>query len=80
LIFFAYINIICGGILSPLKNHETTLGVMTATITLCYLGTSFEMIPIAPDDWKRRWLIVMAYINIVVLGMGLLVNIGYSLQ
>lgn len=78
LIFFAYFNIIAS-FLSPEPTYVSVLSIMSSTITLCYLGTSFDLSKndvIKSNDWKRRWLIVMAYINIVLLSIIILGSLG----
>ena len=81
LIFFAYLNIVLLSF-SSIPSYYTVLSIMTSTITLCYLGTSFnvdEKNKINSDDWKKTWLIVMSYINIVLSGILTLGYIGYNL-
>jgi hypothetical protein len=78
LIFFAYFTIVLS-LFSPLPTYYSVLSIMSSTITLCYLGTSFGISKndsIKSNDWKRRWLIVMSFINIVVLSIGVLGYIG----
>ncbi len=77
LIFFAYFNIVTLGMFAPIQNWTCVLSVMSSTIILCYLGTSFgDKKIINPDDWERRWLIIMAYVEIVVVGLILLTLVG----
>ena len=78
LIFFAYLNIVLLAF-SPIPTYYTILPIMTSTILLCYLGTSFnrdETYKINPNDWKRRWIIVMSYINIITMSILILGFIG----
>ena len=74
LIFFAYFTIVLS-LFSPLPTYYSVLSIMSSTITLCYLGTSFETHGdlIKSNDWKRRWLIVMSFINIVVLSIAIVI-------
>ena len=78
LIFFAYLNIVVA-FFSPIPTYCNVLSIMSSTITLCYLGTSFNMSKsdVIKKDWKRNWLIVIAYINIVLLSIIILSLLGY---
>lgn len=78
MIFFAYFNILTIGILAPVQNWACVLTIISSTIILCYLGTSFDSTqPIDSTDWKRRWLIIMAYFELVIYGLILLTLFGY---
>ena len=60
LIFFAYLNIVLLSF-SSIPSYYTVLSIMTSTITLCYLGTSFnvdEKNKINSDDWKKTLAII----------------------
>jgi hypothetical protein len=43
--------------------------IATNIITLTYLGTNFEVnSPLDPEDWRRKWILVLAYLQVIGVG------------
>ena len=47
--------------------------IITSILTLTYLGVSFnENIEINADDWRRKWIIFFAWLNLVLTALMIL--------
>lgn len=48
--------------------------ILTAVITLSYLGMTFreDEVDIDPQDWRRKWLIFFAWLTLAVMVLNIL--------
>jgi hypothetical protein len=55
--------------MSTLAFLPFVIPVATNIITLLYLGINFEVnSPLDPEDWKRKWILILAYLQVIGVG------------
>lgn len=53
------------------------LMVATNIITLNYLGMNFDSTDMLdPDDWRRKWILVLAYLQIITVALTFVFTVG----